>query len=1200
MRGYVTILGRVDPWDVRWRTEIEIGVILAPSRKDIGERVEVDEMGFFKCSIAARADLKELLLKGDIAVAAFQKDGGHLIGLSVIKPAKLEPPIALRLPILRTKFEVASNDLISAGAIQRIAAQVARLQDVETRKARVPKTIANAIRELNSAARLAAKVISGERGALNGFRDLMDAGAIYHPGGIPGDFNGGETLLMAMSSELGHPLPSRPCGPFVDQALNVIDTGLRADLTNGRNDGYYVRQARAFVQSRLDSIVRYSQSVARDVRQGRLTGPGGGDDRTTEPLLSEEPAFDGGRRLPQDETRPDIGGEPPIDPAGFEGIPGSDFCQQVLDLCLGMYEAASAASEGDSLLDLIGAVDPDCLCHGQFDPSRIYTATPAPGRDFSIAINLATGKLRPDVVLFVRNKAITPTSVSLHEIEFQLQDIELFHSGFVYLRRLGPTLSMRTQQLARVCGRILPSIPTGILFDPSPKALISVVYPPVIEFFSASVNGISGPTIDAEGCKDVTLRWHATLLDLIGSNLPLPPCAQLDILLRDDSTGQPIPSALCLNANGNPDGTGDQCAIVSASNTRAYTLQVTSRALAVCGMASAQVTVNRTNYLNFEYHEPSGQADGYGLPVKSGDDGSFDLVFSCPAEQAFQVDLLSSDPQVLQVVSPVIVNAGEQRVQVQFTTTADTCATIAIDALAPPGNQPYAPQGSLIYDVYRAPVLHWAAGSPPAQIFEDVPFTAEVETDCVPAEQQFGVVWSVTPPDGAPVVLSAAAVTTLGTNRFWIAFPGLSPANANPPWQLNIVIPRRNNAGAAQGLALAVLPRPTFLVDVNPSERVVIWGNVIDYNVSVTPQNFFVGDVTLALPPELLLIGAEPRFLTAGGAPLSMNTVTLVPGLMGANGPSQQVTLRVATSEGATKLGRKPFLIVGTGQAAGLPPPPVVASAPATLRVNRSPGALNHFYMLPNGVVGSIPFESTSCNGSFSSRYAVGQGGSNEVTFFAGSDPNARTVIGSPHTAIFYLLSRKCRVGLIFDGTPPNFTARWYNLNFSTTTDAPTLGGLIENVGPGTWQQIWFSQDDSLLLAFSIQGNSTGPAPTYAADLYDTITGDRLAHNTFVALTVYPRMVLERARVLNIQANNNQSSSQDPFGREPTDGVTNLPPAIADVYSAVLNAAGDRVSVTFRRYVPEGDPSISMGVPDTPDDLMNGRNNFMSFDLMLP
>jgi hypothetical protein len=241
---------------------------------------------------------------------------------------------------------------------------------------------------------------------------------------------------------------------------------------------------------------------------------------------------------------------------------------------------------------------------------------------------------------------------------------------------------------------------------------------------------------------------------------------------------------------------------------------------------------------------------------------------------------------------------------------------------------------------------------------------------------------------------------------------------------------------------------------------------------------------------------------------------------------------------------------------------------------------------------------------SLSAKYEIGQN-SNQVTFFNGLDPSQAAPIGVPIPALFYLFGRKCRIGLVLNGLPPQFTLEWHNLLFASATGVVAPGRLIKNLGNGNWQQVWLSSDDSLLLVISY-----GPGPdisgdikNYTASIFDVITGDLLRSQMFDALTIFPRLMAERAHVPNIQPNMKQNAGQDPFGRDTSDpnnpSGTLIAAPIADVYSAVLSPALDRVTIIFRRFMQSGG-DFGSNMPDTANDLANGTGNFQSVVLMLP
>src|SRR5262245_22477131 len=105
----MTIVGSLEPWEMHWHSEIQIGAILTSQREDIGAQVEPDSQGFFSLTLPASAELEKLLLGGEVAVAAYWKKR-HLIGLHVLKFATMQSSIAIRLPILLGKPQAPSTD----------------------------------------------------------------------------------------------------------------------------------------------------------------------------------------------------------------------------------------------------------------------------------------------------------------------------------------------------------------------------------------------------------------------------------------------------------------------------------------------------------------------------------------------------------------------------------------------------------------------------------------------------------------------------------------------------------------------------------------------------------------------------------------------------------------------------------------------------------------------------------------------------------------------------------------------------------------------------------------------------------------------------------------------------------------------------------------------------------------------------------
>ena len=408
-------------------------------------------------------------------------------------------------------------------------------------------------------------------------------------------------------------------------------------------------------------------------------------------------------------------------------------------------------------------VEPNCLC-STYDPNQTFIARPQPGRLFD-------RDLPAGVCLHFRGQIITPTIQTANEIHFKIPANA--QTGFVYLRALGPLPSQASQRLANACALAMPEIPSEILFDRSPTALISIIYPPVIDSLTSDVG-----QQPAEACTPVEIRWHAHLLDQLAS-APIHPCGSIAAILRD---GQ-----------GNQIAAGGASGLVleSRADTTTYTLEAVSRAGALqCGTAAPiSLTIVRVKYVRLE------RPAGMGTEHKGGTNGLLLVRISCPAPAGGQqVDLTSSDPAVFQVPSPVTIPEAANSLLVDFATTA-ACTAAPIQVTAASAGHTAA--GSLEYDIYTVPVLQWAAG-PPAHVQEDGPFSSEVNAGCVPDDSSRVNWWLIrTDPNNqqAPIALMAQRISgQYPALRFRVALGsasahGLIPGN----WELVVEIPDRAN-----------------------------------------------------------------------------------------------------------------------------------------------------------------------------------------------------------------------------------------------------------------------------------------------------------------------------------------------------------------------------------------------------------------------
>ena len=90
---------------------------------------------------------------------------------------------------------------------------------------------------------------------------------------------------------------------------------------------------------------------------GDPSDPTGGFGGPSEPILP--PDTEG---LPLPDTLPDSGDLDGLEP---------DWCEQLGDLCVALFEQAVAGLLGDPYLDLLASVEPDCICH-DYDPNQVF------------------------------------------------------------------------------------------------------------------------------------------------------------------------------------------------------------------------------------------------------------------------------------------------------------------------------------------------------------------------------------------------------------------------------------------------------------------------------------------------------------------------------------------------------------------------------------------------------------------------------------------------------------------------------------------------------------------------------------------------------------------------------------------------------------------------------------------------------------
>ena len=566
-----------------------------------------------------------------------------------------------------------------------------------------PKSVITAVRELNEIARLAAGTLLGRSGAETMFEQRLAEAPPENFSGVPG--RRGRSVgaaLTRLRNALGDDLP---CVDRNAGAMQLLQAAFHLDVRDENPNVARTYQAGAYLQKRLRTVAQFEgmmRHAVGDPSRGRGSGQGAfpdgfgtGDGRMAGPDDFTDPI------LP-----PDTGMFPPgplPDPDGPGGLdPGP--CDDMGDLCMTLFQEAAAALLSDPYIDLIDSVEPNCLCH-DYDPNQVFVAHPKPGRQFPASIP-------SDIRLIFRGTDISANIIALAPDELRFRIPPNSHTGFVYLRGLFPVeRGVGSRNLERLCGISMPDFPAGA--QQGPAALISIIYPPVIDLFSA--NGSPGPEVEAEACSPVDICWHAHLSDQ-PPHLLIPPCGRIALVLRDEG-GDVV-------AEGGPQG----CFTVRGADDHTYTADVRSFAGdQECGAADPiTIAVRRAARVHLVRSVPQESE------ILAGNDGSFFVDISCPAPaDGLEVQLTSSDDGALQVPESVIIPAGQTRAPVAFTTADDTCGRVEVRAQAA-GHM----ETRLHYDLVRAPALDWAittympSAPPHTPAFSQ--FLFSVSVDCVP------------------------------------------------------------------------------------------------------------------------------------------------------------------------------------------------------------------------------------------------------------------------------------------------------------------------------------------------------------------------------------------------------------------------------------------------------------------------------------
>jgi hypothetical protein len=761
------------------------------------------------------------LRSGDAELRAVNREG-LLLGIEHL-PASDQPLIGVKIHIKVRKPDMvsvaralAAPEIISSGARRELAEQVAKLYGVETRQAKAPRTVLKAIADLNEMSMLAMSLRAGRRDAAALMRHLLKDIPIDRLGGLAGDAipaaEGGFAAMTAKVESISESLfPVRGCLTTMPQALEVMQAAFALDFADKNKEPEWTKRAGVYVRQRLQTVERFAGTVRRTVARGGGRLPAGPEepmDLIIPPGESEFPPGEGIDHVPGRTGIP--GPDPGPEPEPIPGFDGPDLCDMVQDLCIALFEEVTAATLRDEYVDLIGSVEPNCLC-SNYDPNQVFVARPAANRAFP-------DPLPRGVQLHFGNRIITPISVAPDEIRFRIPPN--FQSGPVYLRMLGLTPSQASRRLASACGKIIPDLPHEMLLDRAPAAFLSIIYPPVVEALTA--NRQSGEVV-AEACRPVEICWQTHLCDQSAGDL-IWPCGSIRLTIFEEIVGGQAKEVLVVDTTSL-----SGCMSMTAPEDRIYRAVARSYAdQRECGMsASTDLLVRRVPHLRLSV-PPNGTNE-----VLGGSNGRFVVEISCPAPLGgIAIQLTSADPQVLQVPANVTVPEGSTKAEVEFTTLAGMCRTVQLMASA----DGFAFDRPLDIIVYRKPDLRWVGPAPTVSLCQD--FSLEVFADCLPDDLS-RVEWvMVSQRDGQGfaefVDLQATRAST--PNHYVLTIPQAERANftRSGTWELRVQV--RNRSVVSDPIPLEVvggtvsgaLSSPSPFFDVCQSTTAVR----IEWNVS--------------------------------------------------------------------------------------------------------------------------------------------------------------------------------------------------------------------------------------------------------------------------------------------------------------------------------------------------------------------------------
>ena len=685
------IIVRLEPWEPHLASELAIELRTKAEPKLQVDQARPDLYGRATLRIKRDSPFDKYLRSPEGVVVRVIDRKGKQLDTQQVTAADDALPIGVKLHL--ASGTIKRWRVVRPATVRRLADQVARLHSVKPEEARAPRPVIAAIEELNEVGQLAASILDGQKAHVNVLRDRLHAETARSPGGAPQiGVKAAMAGLGAMGKVWASEFPGFRCDPAVGRAMDIMKAGFALDVRDDHRTASWTAQARAFAGSRLRTMHEFLGSTQRAVG-----GHGDGMPQIPEgehwvPILPDD--------IPQDLPEPD----PP---------PGTgDICEQVTDLCMSLYEASANAAlqERDPNRTLIQTVEPNCLAYN-YDPDQIFTARPAQGQSF-------TTPRPPEFRLYFRNQNIVGSveTYSGSEITFKIPPALHNLSGFVSLTDLSvmPASGQAIDPglFNRLCGISLPEVPTSRPPAIPERSYISVIFPPAIDLLSATSIEEEWPA--AQCTAPMKLCWRAHLLDQPVSS-PLIACGSIEVDIFDESRRKIV-------ADGSPSG----CVRINASGKQVYTAEARSFASgAPVGRAVQTLIVRPVHHMRLVSEQPAAAE----AEIRAGDTGRFRIEVSCPPEADVQIALVSNHPEVLQVPASVTLQAGANKVSVEFTTrTGQQCWPIKVTASAPPNYL----SAAISYEVFQVPSIEWRYLPPYVRAFWG--FSEIVTTDCLPED----------------------------------------------------------------------------------------------------------------------------------------------------------------------------------------------------------------------------------------------------------------------------------------------------------------------------------------------------------------------------------------------------------------------------------------------------------------------------------